>query len=297
MRALHGKRLRGTLYLLVWLAQTAWGQGVPREQAFPIESLPVHLQAQAEAVFLRLMDREGLYTVIGGMKPMSSAFVTLAFDPSDEKQVAQLDTLRQILRTFRCGEELYADMMVFQKAQNGKKVAHGIVVNRESLRATIRQYASFFASLGITEHSHPMEVVMAVEYAPRAQRHRGYGYLFGYPKYAVDFFVQAGDEEEATGRFVQRDFVHIPTFERETNLFVWAVPKGHQENEEDQRIRRLASRILASYKARRARYIGKDKPGIAQLLRDWLDDSTGQCSLLHARFAASIPLFPEPPRK
>lgn len=295
MKARSWRSLWGILWLLLWLNSASAGQGVPRLQAFPIESLPPHLQAQAEAILLRLMDREGLYTVIGGIKPMSSAFVTYTFDPANEQEVARLDTLRQMLRTFRCGEELYADMMVFGRPQDGKRVAHGIVVHLDSLRATIRRYADFFASLGITEHSHPMEVVMAVEYAPRAQRHRGYGYLFGYPKYAVDFFVQAGDEQEATGQFVQRDFIHIPTFERETNLFVWAVPKGHQENEEDQRIRRLAQRILASYKARRQRYIGKDMPGIVELLRDWLDDGTGRCSLRHARFAASIPLLPSPP--
>lgn len=286
------RRTWGALCLLLWLVQGAWGQGVPREQAFPLHILPPHLQGQAEAILLRLLDREGLYTVIGGLKPMSSAFVTYSFDPSNPEEVAQLDTLRQILATFRCGDELYADMMVFQRAQNGRRVAHAIVIHRESLRATIRRYADFFASLGVTEHSHPMEVVMAVEYAPRAQRHRGYGYLFGYPKYAVDFFVQAGDEQEAAGQFVERDFMHIPTFERETNLFVWAVPKGHQPNEEDLRIRRIALRILASYRARRARYIGKDKPGVVELLRDWLDDGSGRCSLRHMRFAASLPLLP-----
>jgi len=284
----------GSLWLLLWSLHSVWAQGVPRAQCFPIERLPPAVQVEAERILLQMLDREGLYTVIGGIKPMSSAFVTHSFtvEPFDQQGWERLTQLRTILQTFQCGDELYADMMVFARTANGKKTAHAIVINTRRLRETIRQYGDFFARLGVTENSHPMEVVMAVEYAPRADRHRGYGYLFGYPKYAVDFFVAAGDEEERTGQFVERDFVSIPTFARETNLFVYAVPKGQRENDEDRQIRARASRVLSSYRARRQRYIGKDKPGVVEMLRDWLDDGTGRCSLSHARFGASIPLFP-----
>jgi hypothetical protein len=282
-----------TLWLLLWSLHSVWAQGVPRAECFPIENLPAPLQVEAEKVLLQMLDREGLYTVIGGIKPMSSAFVIHSFtvEPFDQQGWERLKQLRTILQTFRCGDELYADMMVFARAENGKKIAHAIVVNTRRLRETVRQYADFFARLGVTDNSHPMEVVMAVEYAPRSDRYRGYGYLFGYPKYAVDFFVAAAEEQERTGQFVERDFLSIPTFARETNLFVYAVPKGHQENEEDRQIRERALRVLSSYRARRQRYIGKDRPGIVELLRDWLDDGTGRCSLNNARFGASIPLF------
>ena len=68
-------------------------------------------------------------------------------------------------------------------------------------------------------------------------REGGYGYLFGYPDYAVRFFVESSNEEKFSGRFVERDFRSIPTFARETNAFVYAVPKGQAENETDRALR------------------------------------------------------------
>lgn len=279
------------LLVLLWsvtlwgtLLQVVFGQGVPRTECFPLEQLETRLRLQAEQILLRMLDREGLYTVIGGLKPMSSGFATLSFkvDPIDEGALKQLTELRTILKTFRCGDELYADMMVFRRNVKGTKIAHAIVINIQSMRETIAKYADFFAKLGITENSHPMEVVMAVEHAPDSDRHRGYGYLFGYPKYAVDFFVEAFQEKERTGKFVEREFFSVPTYEREKHLFVWAVPKGHKPREEDLAILDRARPILETYCSLRERYVGEGKPGVLKLLRDWLDDGTGRCSLQNA---------------
>jgi hypothetical protein len=55
---------------------------------------------------------------------------------------------------------------------------------------------------------------MAIEYSQSGPRWRGYGYLFGFPLYAVDFFVNAGESEKQTGKFVERDFLSIPYVRR-----------------------------------------------------------------------------------
>jgi hypothetical protein len=54
--------------------------------------------------------------------------------------------------------------------------------------------------------------------------------------------------------------------------FVWAVPKSHEEREEDRAIKSRAALILAEYQKRRARYIGPGKRGVVKMLRDWLND-------------------------
>jgi hypothetical protein len=112
-----------------------------------------------------------------------------------------------------------------------------------------------------------MEVVMTVEYASPAPRLRGYGYLFGYPDYAVDFFVQAS---ETQGALVPRDFFSLPTVRGERR-FVYAVPKGHEPNDADRALKAAAEAIYADYAARRARHItGDSASGVLALVREWL---------------------------
>ena len=53
----------------------------------------------------------------------------------------------------------------------------------------------FFSRRGITENSHPLEVLYAIEYEATTARNASYGYLFGYPDMAVRFFVEAAKIE------------------------------------------------------------------------------------------------------
>jgi hypothetical protein len=131
-----------------------------------------------------------------------------------------------------------------------------------------------------------MEVLMAVEYERSSARNGGYGFLFGYPENAVRFFVESVDHEEWTGEFVERDFYSVPTFSRPTNGFVWAVPKGYAETENDRNIKRRALAVLEEYKSRRARYIGEGKPGVVALLRDWFDNGHGKYSPRFAKVSS-----------
>lgn len=96
------------------------------------------------------------------------------------------------------------------------------------------------------------------------------------------FFVEAANEEDLTGKFVERGFVSIPTFARATNAFVYAVPKNYAEQESDKNLRARAERILAAYKKRRAEYVGAGKKGVIEMLRDWFCDKE-KCSPQNAR--------------
>jgi hypothetical protein len=311
------------LFILTSLT-SAQAQSVSRNECFPFERLPPDQRKAAEELLLKALDEEALYTIVGGLKPMSSGFRAIQFQtalprmPTVEAEVAaselgtkepndltadeksrlaqskqaierkesleKADQTRAILAHWRCGDDLFADLQHFAKQFDGKRFMDALVINRSSLRKTIVDKADFFSRWGITPNSHPLEVVYGIETDATSARFAGYGYLFGYPDHAVRFFVQAADEEVFTGKFVTRDFISIPTVARETNKFVYVVPKGHVENDADKTLKAKAEPILAAYKKRRAEYIGEGKKGVVELLRDWFCVSQSNCSPANAKF-------------
>jgi hypothetical protein len=269
---------RGFLFQIICLfAFHSPAAGASRCECFPTDRLPADLRAKSEALLLKALDSEALYTIIGGLKPMSSGFASFKFS-IEKPDLAQIEETRRLLSVWRCGEELYADVQHFaaiyddEKTKEKIRFAEAFVFNRPALANKIGQYPDFFAPYGITPNANPMEVLMTIEHSQPGPRWRGLGYLFGFPLYAVDFFVAAGEEEQRTGKFVERDFYLIPTFVATERHFVWAVPKGQEEREEDRATKSRAALILAEYQKRRVRYIGPGKRGVVKMLRDWLND-------------------------
>jgi hypothetical protein len=251
-----------------------------RAECLPAATLPPDLRAKSEEMLLKALDGEALFTLAGGLKPMSSVGTTFTFDveAADAGAVAER---RRLLSVWRCGGALFADARVFRAVTEGKRSVGGEVFYRPALDAVLRRHSGFFAPLGLTPGAHPMEVLTAIEWSEPSPRWRGQGYLYGYPDYAVDFFVDAGESEARTGTFVPRDPVRVPTFAGagDRSNFVWTVPKGHAENDADRALKADAARILAAYSVRRARYVGAGKPGAFALLCDWYcGDDRGPCS-------------------
>lgn len=269
---------------LLTLANIAAAQ---RNECFPFERLPSESRAKADDLLLKALDSESLYTIVGGLKPMSSGFASFQIEvrpPKEDKKaeerrrsLAALDQAREILRHFRCGEKIFADVQHFAKTFDGKRFSETVIFNRQSVEAMLMARSDFFDRWGITENSHPLQILYAVEYDETGARFGGYGYLFGYPEYAVRFFVQASREEEFTGKFVQRDFYSIPTFSSPANRFVYAVPKGHLENSEDRALKEKALKIFHEYKTRREQYIGDGRKGVVEMVRAWLCDERREC--------------------
>jgi hypothetical protein len=283
-----------TSFFFLFLATSAWSSGVDRKDCFPIETLPTDTKKRAEELLLKALDSEALYSIVGGIKPMSSGFATFRFDvrePADESKrkersdsLSSIDEARAIFAKWRCGENIYAEMQHFSRAFEGKRSVEAVVFDSMALRKMLNQRSHFFSRWGITQHSHPLTVLYAVETAEATPRFAGYGYLFGYPEHAVEFFVNAANKEELTGRFVERSFYSIDTFASKANRFVFAVPKGQEERTEDAELKKRAESVLAEYKARRARFIGEGKPGVAELLRDWFCEKGGKCDPASVRY-------------
>lgn len=266
-------------------APQAQALGVPREQCFPLETLAPDLRARAEALLLQALDGEALYTLVGGVKPMSSGWLSHSFD-LDNPDAAKLDELRQIVATFRVGNEIEAHLHAFARPFKRKIMLEATLFCRPTLRAMIGEKQQFWNGFGITPAADPLETLLVTEYGLPAQRFRGYGYLFGYPQHAVDFFVEASQKQDADPqkKLVQRDFLSIPTFKSDTNRFVYAVPKGQAPNAADEALRQKCAPILAQYRRRRALFIGEGKPGVVALLRDWFHNGAGRYSPTFARF-------------
>lgn len=271
--------MNSLLALALFSAAALNNQGsVPKSEVFPIEALSAEEQALAEKWLLNILDREGLYTLIGGMKPMSSGWMSV--DTQKGMAGIEVDQAQRIAKQMRVGSLIQTSVLPFSRTFNGKRSLEGHIFHSASFAKTIQDRQRFFAQFGITPAMPPGQAVMAFESDQTSERFRAYGFFFGYPDYAVEFFAQAADTQknDPEKKLVPRKFLSIPTFKLPTNGFVYAVPIDHTERDEDIKIRRSAEPIFAEYKRRRSLWIKADGKGATALLRDWMCENDSQCS-------------------
>lgn len=319
MKIFMKNHLAALCLLAVAFVFSSNAQSNSKEQCFNFEGLSPELRKRSEELLLRAMDHASLYTLAGGLKPMSSGFAASkqittslpAMDikmaetvvaelgkkdkvalTDDEKQrlgqaenvvqrantLKEFEELRTIVKYWRCGEEIFADLHHFTQANAGKRTVDVVVFSKPALKNKIAEKQDFFSRWGITPSANPFEVLYAIEVERSTARFAGYGYLFGYPDHAVEFFVKASDSENLTGHFVKREFLSIETILHPKNAFVYAVPVGHQPNSQDIAVKEKAAPIFAEYTKRRDKYIGEGKEGIVALVRDWFCGESGPCT-------------------
>lgn len=252
---------------------------------FPIEALSDADRVFADRILLEMSDREGLYTLADGLKPVSSDVrdLQLRIAPRfDTLSLRALDRLWRVAGALHCGD-IGVFVQVFTATFTARdssvmRSASLVVYHRASLQSLIRRQSEFFGRLGVTASTDPQSVVAAVENAPRADRWRGYGYLFGYPDESVDFFVRAGIAGDSTKQFVPRDFRRVETFRKlpETrdgppanSSFVYAVPKGAAPSAGDRLLTDLAAPSYRRYLSLRTAHIAADSTGAVALWRAW----------------------------
>jgi hypothetical protein len=259
--------------------------GVPAHACFPVESLSPEDRAIADGILLTMGDGEGLYTLAGGLKPVSSGMLlSVRVAPDlDAAALGALEQRRRVAARLSCGE-VGVFTLVFADAQQStakgtSRVTELVVYHRAALAAAVARHAAYFTPLGITPSSDAQEVLAAVEHAPRAERWRGYGYLYGYPDHAVDFFVTAGVDGDASGQVVPRDFRRIETWTKHgdptdrtppLSMFVYAVPKGAAETDDERALRKAAASIYQRYVEARRRFVSPASGGAIALWRAWL---------------------------
>lgn len=249
---------------------------LPRNDFFSTESLDDKAKLLSEELLLKALDSEAFYTLVGQLKPVSEGFWGGYFsvEPAD---LTEIEQVRAALRSWNVPGMFFADVLVYESLQHGQRYASAYVIHVPSLKNLIERESEFFARWGITVNTPPGEVMMTIERTRQPDdRWRGFGLVFGYPKYAIDFFVTAGMHQRTSGEFVERDFRQVATFAGRSGRFVYAVPKLSRLGPEDIALQRRAALFLTEYKRLRPQYTAPMK-NPSGLLRDWMDDGDGKC--------------------
>jgi hypothetical protein len=221
---------------------------------------------------LRILDSEALYTTTG-LKPISDGFWQTRF-PANESTSPDLKAARKLLRELPLGEDLEADVLIFATAYENRKSASAFLAHKPSLRGLIDRRRDVFEPLGVTTASTPRAVMEAIDRSPRSARWRAFGLVFGYPEHAIEFFVTAGETQDRTQKFVERDFLQLPTFASDQGRFVYAVPKGHVLRIEDLALQNTTAEQFARYSAWRQVYQDRERLPASTLLRRWIQPNS-----------------------
>ncbi len=225
----------------------------------------------ADTLIKKVVDNEGLYTVIGKLKPMSSVTElylkittadTLRRGSSEITDTASADLIKlkqyqRVVKSLNFGDLKFM-ISPYKITQKDMRLMQ-ISVHRQSLiDSLLNAEQSFFGQFGFVPGTRSEILVNTTEYEHKYSRFRAYGYLFGYPKHAVDFFTEASISNDKTGVFVKRDFFQIPVFSAEKGHFVYAVPQGYTAASLDRTILDRAKFNLARYEALRQKFTRTD---------------------------------------
>ncbi len=222
----------------------------------------------ADSLLAYALDHEALYTLADTLKPMSSVkFLRYAIAKDSSMQdgdavVIQNDSLINLIDQYNAvckalSNDIWQFVMVpFQRTEKHMRNLEIYVIRKAQFAQTIKQYQSFFGQWGFTPNTNPAVVLSVIEYETKWDRNRAYGYLFGYPAYAVDFFVEANKIQQAdiNKKMVPRHFFAVPVFAGNQGYFTYAMPKTHQPSALDSAIYYQAKQTLMKYQSRRAAY-------------------------------------------
>ena len=268
--------LRGLSFTLaIQLSPVGLASGVQREEVFPIEKLPVTLQAEAKTILQRMFESEALLTIVGDLKPMSSgSWMSLRFEV-DSPPIQKLEDWHLISGALSVGKEIQVVINPFTRIMDGKRHVEGYVFRRSTFDKKVKENPRIFGYFGITPSMPFASVLGIIDGESTPERSRAYGTLFGYPKHAVDFFVSAEESQKKDGNFVQRDFWTVPVYGSKNNRFVYAIPKGAAPIEIDLQIKDKVARIVSAFTFRRQKYEKDGAVDILSLARDWFRGPNG----------------------
>lgn len=237
----------------------------------PYKKLSIDDKQLADTLIKRVLDNEGLYTVMGRLKPMSSVTElylnittgdTLArgnrkITDTASDDLKKLKQYQKVVNSLKFGDLKF---MISPYRMNQKEMRPmQISIHRQSLvDSLIKAEQSFFGQFGFVPGTSAEILVNTTEYEHKYNRFRAYGYLFGYPEHAVDFFTEASISNDKTGVFVKRDFFQIPVFSAAKGHFVYAVPLGYRSTVIDSTILNRAKFSLAVYEQMRKKFQRND---------------------------------------
>jgi hypothetical protein len=244
------------------------------EECFNFEALEKRDRMLADSLLYNSLNNTGLHTFTSKLKPMSDiAAFRWQVEPeedNDHQPIEFIDEyiqLNRIAEAFSCGP-LKTVLTPFKRVNNGERYVQMRVYRSDAVNRVIREYPEFWSKWTFAEGSNPAIMIQTMEYESSGNRFRGYGYLYGYPGHAVDFFIEAAESEAETGDFVSRDFIQMPVVSGQTGMFVYAVPEGHEMNETDLAIEAEAKENVQRFNERAPNYYDGDQFDSSAFLRD-----------------------------
>jgi hypothetical protein len=242
-----------------------------RHVSLGYESLSVPDKQLADTLIKKVLDNEGLYTVISGLKPMSSASDLVLKIAQPDTAVAgvakvtdvqsqdylKLERYQKVINALQLGDLKFI-MLPFKMQSKGERIMQINIYRQSLVDSLLSANASFYGQFGYAPGATGQLIINTTEYEHKYDRFRSYGYLFGYPDHAVEFFVAASISNDKTGEFVKRDFYQIPVFSGATGHFVYALPKGTTPTKVDELHKARAEYSLIKYQGLRKKYLRKD---------------------------------------
>jgi hypothetical protein len=283
-----------TILLIVVGCRTTQTRSSTKEvNAFPgYEMLSLSDRKKADSILTVALDQEALYTLATRLKPMSSVGYSFSYSfgkdstqhDGDASIVnTQVDSIQHMLKDIASWHRIanalsYGDfrfiVVPYKNVYKGKRHVQLLICRQSLIDSLVQQHQTFFGQWGFTPGIDPHTLITAIEFEQRYDRFRAYGYLFGYPAYAVDFFIEADKENERTKQFVKRDFFHIPTYARQDGHFTYAIPKGHKPTAIDSAIYRKGVKTLETYKLKRKDFVTEGHFNAIAYLRAILADQS-----------------------
>ncbi len=234
----------------------------------------VETSALIDSILQKGLEREALYTLISDIKPISSlsmytypiantdsaAYISgKAFNEAEnQKYLDQIKTIQDGLNQLNIPDLKFFVLPYKSNTKNEKNIQL-YVARQSAVDRMLKEHRHFFGQFGWVEGVDPQILVTANEYGFKYDRLRGFGYLFGYPNHAVDFYTEAEYTNETKKEFVKRKFFQIPTFERESGYFVYAYPADYTPKAEtDSALYHKSVEVLNHFKSIRPQFTKED---------------------------------------
>lgn len=241
-----------------------------------------------DSILQKGLDREALYTLLSDIKPISSlssftfpiantdSAATIsgkAFDVSkNQKYLDKIVKIQNAMNRLNI-PDLKFFVIPYKGARKDERIMQIYVARKSAVDRMLNENKSFFGQFGWVEGVNPEILVTANEFGFKYDRLRGFGYLFGYPAHAVDFYTEAEYRNEKKKEFVKRKFFQIPTYERESGYFVYAYPEDYTPKAEvDSALYNKSVEVLNHYKSIRKNF--ENKGGSLQALKLIVSENT-----------------------
>jgi hypothetical protein len=225
----------------------------------------------ADTLIMKALDNEGLYTVLGQLKSMSSVSnlqLSVAQKDSSVKgarqvsdvnsaDIQKLKKYQRVVNALNFGDLKFI-LSPFKINSKGQRNIQINLYRKSLIDSLVNANQSFYGQFGFVGDTQAEILINTTEYESSYDRFRSYGYLFGYPEHAVSFFVEAAISNDKTGVFVKRNFFQIPVHSNLKGHFVYAMPLDSKPGPIDSAIYKRAEHSLKTYHKLRNVYMRPD---------------------------------------